>query len=102
MRKAKCPPSLTAWTNDVWIRWGGGKIQRLYRTDGWTNGRRVMQYPPSATSFATGDKYIPKTVSLGPLAAGGEVVTHGHTHKKNHRSLLWIVYKGGIKKGVSV
>ena len=75
-------------------------IQRLYRTDGRTNGRTEEGY--CNILLATGDKYIPKIMSLGPLAAGGEVVTHGHTHKKNHRSLLWIVYKGGIKKGVSV
>ncbi len=24
MHKAKCLPSITAWTNDVGMRWGGG------------------------------------------------------------------------------
>ena len=30
-------------------------------------------------------------MSIGPLAAAGEVVTEGQTDTQNHRPLLWIV-----------
>ena len=32
-------------------------------------------------------------MSIGPLAATGEVVTDGHKDGKNHRPLLWMIQR---------
>ncbi len=61
--KAKCPPSLIAWPKEVGIRWRGS-IPYLQIQVGRTDGRRAMQYPPSATSLRRGTKTDPYCSNL--------------------------------------